>query len=356
MGACDNFPVGNQIYEVMAQEAKENAIPLSGTFELTPRCNFNCKMCYVHLDAAKIPEFGCELTADEWIELAKQARDAGMLQLCITGGEPMMHPEFPKIYRTLSQMGFFITLQTNASTMTPDILKLLEEYPPSLVKITIYGSDDEVYREVCGVEHGFRRVDAGIRSLLALEIPMLLVTTIIKQNKDDIDNIARYAQELKTAWIYTSAVHPSIRGADTDAEAVAIDEESATDFREEIRGMIAEPKMQDDKKPCDYCKGYRSSFWVMWNGRMQFCSFMNEPDISVRGCSFEEAWEKLVDYEDNLRWPEECSVCEVRHVCRRCAGMLAARSGRADRVNKDFCNKIKRYIEEAGGTKEWKVM
>lgn len=27
--------------------------PLAGNFELTPRCNFNCKMCYVHLSEAE---------------------------------------------------------------------------------------------------------------------------------------------------------------------------------------------------------------------------------------------------------------------------------------------------------------
>lgn len=348
MGACDNFPEGNQIYEILAQEARENMIPLSGTFELTPRCNFNCKMCYVHLNTAKIPEYGSELTAEEWISIAEQAKEAGMLQLCITGGEPIMHPEFSKIYRALSQMGFFITLQTNASTMTKEVLNLIEEYPPSLVKITVYGSNDDVYRGVCGVENGFQRVDEGIRSLLKLEIPMMLVTTVIKQNKEDLANIARYSQELSVPWIYTTAVHPSVRGADTDAREVAIDESAATDFREDVRRMMAEPMVKDGSKPCDYCKGYRNSFWVTWNGRMQFCSFRNEPDILVRDCSFKEAWKNLVEFEEQLRWPEECTICDVRHVCRRCAGMLAARSGRADHVDQEFCERFRKYVKEEG--------
>ncbi|MFR7442316.1 MAG: radical SAM protein [Sellimonas intestinalis] len=55
------------------------------------------------------------MTAREWIRIAKGAKEAGTTWLCITGGEPLMHPEFRTIWRELSQMGFFITLQTNAS-------------------------------------------------------------------------------------------------------------------------------------------------------------------------------------------------------------------------------------------------
>ena len=35
-------------------KAREKGVPLSGQFELTPLCNFSCKMCYVHLDADQL--------------------------------------------------------------------------------------------------------------------------------------------------------------------------------------------------------------------------------------------------------------------------------------------------------------
>ena len=44
--------------------------PLAGNFELTPRCNFNCKMCYVHLSEAEQKRRGAELSADEWLSIA----------------------------------------------------------------------------------------------------------------------------------------------------------------------------------------------------------------------------------------------------------------------------------------------
>ena len=87
------------------------------------------------------------------------------------------------------------------------------------------------------------------------------------------------------------------------------------------------------------------SFWVSWDGNMRFCSFMNEPDISVMEHTFSEAWKKLVEYEELLQWPVPCRTCEIRHICRRCIGMLAAFSGSADRVDEGYCKRIRKYCE-----------
>ncbi|MBQ7099094.1 MAG: hypothetical protein IJO05_05185 [Oscillospiraceae bacterium] len=53
-------------------------LPVSGSFELTARCNFRCPMCYVHMDQEQIDSRGRELTAQQWIALAQEAADQGM--------------------------------------------------------------------------------------------------------------------------------------------------------------------------------------------------------------------------------------------------------------------------------------
>ena len=330
----------------MQEEARKQAIPISGTFELTPRCNFNCRMCYVHLADDRVAQFGEEMPVSEWIRLAEEARAAGMLYLCITGGDPLIWPGFEEFYRAVSQMGFFITLQTNASLLSPRLRRLFDEYPPYLAKITVYGSNDDVYRDVCCVEHGFTRADAGIRTLKELGIPVFLVTTVIRQNKDDLENIARYAQSLDCPWIYSSAVHPSVRGAATEAEAVAIREEDADDYRDTIREMLTLPPRKENDKPCDYCKGHRTDFSVSWDGKLRFCNLMSEPDIPVRGRPLTAAWRELVDYEEALRWPEECYSCEIKSICRVCAGTIATRSGSIKKVDRTYCDKMKQYVKE----------
>lgn len=127
---CDRTEWVDPLYNHMLENAFMKGIPISGTFELTPRCNFNCKMCYVHLKENEIAAHGKELNSNEWLHIADEAKKAGTLWLCITGGEPLLHPEFPEIWAGLSKMGFFLTLQTNASLIKGDVLKLLKQYPP----------------------------------------------------------------------------------------------------------------------------------------------------------------------------------------------------------------------------------
>ena len=59
-------------------------LPISGNFELTARCNFNCPMCYVHLNQEDLAAQGKELTTAQWIDLARQARVHKRLSGCLS--------------------------------------------------------------------------------------------------------------------------------------------------------------------------------------------------------------------------------------------------------------------------------
>ena len=95
--------------------------------------------------------------------------------------------------------------------------------PPQEVKITLYGSNDEVYKNLCGAEDGFARVDRGIKKFQNLKIPVQLVTTFVKQNIQDRDNILKYAVKNHCRWYYSTACYPSLRGASTNARECALD-------------------------------------------------------------------------------------------------------------------------------------
>ena len=309
--ACRRMEWLDPFYKAVWEKAFADAIPISGTFELTPRCNFNCRMCYVHLKPEQIPQYGRELTAKEWIRIAQEAKEAGTTWLCVTGGEPLMHLEFETIWKELSQMGFFITLQTNASLIQGKMARLLEEYPPRGVKITIYGSNDEVYEEVCQVKEGFTRVDQGIRNLAEMKIPVQLVSTIIRQNEEDVKKMAFYAYLHKLPWMATGGVKASVRSPNSEAREVRVQEKLDEQKRAEIQYRLEKAPVNIERKPCTYCKDYHLGYWVTWNGEMRFCSFMNEPNIPVRDQAFLKSWQELIAYEEALEWPEECKTCEA---------------------------------------------
>ena len=333
--ACRRMEWLDPFYKAVWEKAYADAIPISGTFELTPRCNFNCRMCYVHLPENEKKKHGTELTGAEWIRIAQEAKDAGTTWLCITGGEPLMHPEFETIWRELTQMGFFITLQTNASLLT-EYEKLFEECPPRACKITLYGSNDQVYRDVCRVENGFTKADAGIRMLRQMKIPVELVSTVIQQNLDDVENIIRYVEKNKLRWIPNINVRTAGRGVDVDMEHLRIrpPKKDSNAEQESSRKNLVDP----ERKPCTYCKDFRIGYWIVWNGYMRFCSFMNGPDISVRSRPFNECWKELVGFQESLEWPQECKECEYQKSCSRCAALFNIEGGKL-KIRDEYCRR-----------------
>ena len=91
---------------------REKGVPVHGQFELTPLCNFSCKMCYVHLDADQLSGRRV-LSTDAWKGLMRQAWEAGMLHASLTGGECLTYPGFDELFLYLQSLGCTISVLTN---------------------------------------------------------------------------------------------------------------------------------------------------------------------------------------------------------------------------------------------------
>ena len=172
-------------------------IPLAGNFELTARCNFNCRMCYVHLTPEEQRRRGAELTADEWLAIAEQARSQGMLFLLLTGGEPLIRADFRYLLTELKKMGLMVSINSNASLIDDDWLDFFRREPPSRMNITLYGGCNETYERLCG-RPMYDRVVHNIRALKALGIGVKLNASMTPYNVDDMDAIYAIATELDT--------------------------------------------------------------------------------------------------------------------------------------------------------------
>lgn len=77
------IPVEPPITEYLHAKAARQGIPLSGTFELTPLCNMNCRMCYVRMSREQQEAIRPLRTAAQWLELGRQAKEQGLLYLLL---------------------------------------------------------------------------------------------------------------------------------------------------------------------------------------------------------------------------------------------------------------------------------
>lgn len=349
---CDNLQ-GNMdnFMQVLEQTAYRDCIPLKGTFELTARCNFNCNMCYVHLNEEQIRKQGRELTNEEWLNIARQAKEAGMLYLTLTGGEVFARPGFKELYLALSDMGFLIQILSNGYLIDEKVMEWLSETPPYAMRFTLYGASNETYEQVCGVKDGFDRVSHAIDLVMDAKIPFYLVSTIVKENVHDLGAMRIFANEKKIEFRATPSVVKAVRGATQDAVAHRLDILTGyTEKMEKMKQSGADRLYGHIEHPLDVCGSYRKSFWLTWNGKLQLCSFMERPGVSLtEGSGFYESWNLLLERLKQIRMPEKCTDCQYEGFCARCPGVLAAECGDCSSVNEEYCNNAKCVYESYWG-------
>ena len=126
----DLFDTNTTFERQLFAKAARNHIPLYGVLELLPLCNLNCDMCYVHLSKQEMQSQGGLRSVDEWISFAHQMKDAGTLFLLLTGGEPLLFPQFKELYCALKDMGMILTLNTNGTLINEEWAEFFAKNKP----------------------------------------------------------------------------------------------------------------------------------------------------------------------------------------------------------------------------------
>ena len=346
-------------------KAAHRQIPLSGTFELSPLCNFACRMCYVRKTAAEVRAHHRPMLGyDDWLRIAREAKEQGMLFLLLTGGEPMLWPRFWELYAELVDMGMLVAINTNGSLIDEDAIARFRQRPPRRVNITLYGGSDETYEALCGAKGVFSRVEGAVRSLKAAGIPMKLNCSLTPRNCGDLETIVAYARDLGIQLDLAHYMFPPIR---RDPDAIGTNErftpeesarsrlrgmelqqgpEAARAFLERVKRGFAEPPGLEEGcyDPVDgrvRCRAGSASFWITWDGFLTACGMMPKPQVDLTGRDFPDAWRELTQTTAALRLSGVCTRCENNRVCHPCAAMAAAETGSPEGVPQYLCHVTK---------------
>lgn len=316
-------------------------IPVSGIFELTPRCNLRCRMCYVRLTPEQMAPIGVERTAQQWLELARQARDSGMAFLLLTGGEPTLRPDFCQIYEGLAQMGLSLSINTNGTLVTPQLKALWHRLPPAQVNITLYGTEREDYDALCGNPDAFDAVLEALDWFKSESILVHLNTTVVPTNYHKWAQLEAFARERDLELRMTTYCFPPTRRDRSCFER--LEPEAAgellvkdTLYREGPQGILRKARDLDTPMPrsCELdngepmqCLAGRSQFWVTWHGAMTPCAMLTEPPVKPFEVGFDAAWEQLRQLCAPIRLCPDCVDCPDRKSCMNCAAVTFAETG-----------------------------
>ena len=357
--------------EMLSLKASAMRIPISGTFEISPVCNFACKMCYVRKTENEVKKHSRErMSLEQWLKLAKQAREAGMLFLLLTGGEPFLWPHFWELYEELTRMGFLITINTNGSMIDEEVIWRLQKNPPKRLHLTLYGAGDESYEKLCGVKGMFGKIDETIRKLQKAGILVKLNCSLTPDNVQDLEDLIRYAKERELRLDIAAYMFPPIRrNAQMVGENHRFSEKDYARYHmEQFRLQQGEEKyvqlLKNIKEkyvpplgleescvdPVDgkvRCRAGKSAFWVTWDGYMTPCGMMPEPKADLYENDFSSAWRKLVSDTEKISVSGICDTCPNRGLCHTCAAIAMAETGTTEGIPTYLCKAAKAFEEIA---------
>lgn len=362
----------NGFEKYLCDKAFAEATPISGTFELLPICNMDCRMCYVRLSKEQMNRMGSPLELSEWIRIGKEAAATGCMFLLLTGGEPLLYPHFKELYKALLEMGIILTINTNGILIDDSLVELFKNCPPRRINISIYGSSDEMYADICRNPKGFTQVSKNIQSLLDAGIPMKANFTITPHSRGDMENVIRLTEEWGIPISIANYMFPPARRPEGNSRFCRLTPQEAAceqlnvikrayqyeaDYKDRIKNMLA-VRQSASSEPIDppgglLCSAGVSSFWVNWKGGLTPCGMLQYPVRDLRKCSFEEAWNGIKEESKQIFTSKKCFNCRFRKVCQGCGAASFAEHGDFSHpaayhceLNEEYERLLKQHLSE----------
>lgn len=336
-------------------KARGKGIPLHGKFELTPLCNLDCKMCYVHLNKEQMKS--AQLTPVEtWKSIAKAAVDMGMMKIELSGGECLSYPDFDELYLYLHSFGIEICVFTNGILLDEKRVEFFKKHPPKHIQVSLYGDSEDTYKAVTG-HRQFENVLGNIKNAAANGLSLVIAVTPNRYMAGKGENIVRTVLPLNLPLkINFGMLEPrentERNGLDHDASL----DEYVSMLKLQAEYLNIETKPVDEMSLPDLggsgseergmrCGAGRSGFSIDWQGIMHPCNSLYSINAYPLKVGFEAAWKEINDISNNYPRPIECCGCSYRDVCLPCLA-LHLQGGENGHANKQICERTKRMVKE----------
>ncbi|MCW8195818.1 pyrroloquinoline quinone biosynthesis protein PqqE [Proteobacteria bacterium 005FR1] len=330
--------------------AESKPIPMWLLAELTYACPLQCPYCSNPLQLPSSRKE--ELSTQQWLDVMRQARELGAVQLGFSGGEPLVRPDLEQLIREANDMGFFCNLITSAIGLDEEKIRAFKYAGLRHIQISFQGSDAESNAYFGGTD-SFDHKLAMAKKVVEHELPLGLNFVLHRHNLHQVKPFLEQALalgaefvELANSQYYGWALHnrdellPSKKQLE-DAERVT------NEFRAQHPGemdvFFVAPDYYDDRpKKCS--NGWGTTFiTVNPKGEVLPCQSAHViPGLeipNVKESSLKDIWleSDLFHRFRGLDWMREpCRTCPEREIdlggCRCQAFLLTGDASNADPV------------------------
>lgn len=327
--------------------------PLFGQIELTYRCGYNCIHCYCKNEPKTELSFGF------WKDILVQLKEAGCLEVTFTGGDPLLHKDFLKIYRYARDKGFLINLFTNAHNLTDKLIDFLAKNPPVNIEITLNSLDKKTYEKITGIKNSFDKTMKNIHKLKDKNLPLVLKCNGLKENRDEILKIKKFVEDFlgKGKFKYDSFLFPGLSG-EKEPILHRLKPEQIKEIERKDKQMFAQRQEQAkhqsqwfNPEGLYHCNSWWTRFYINPQGFLQFCHLTKDFSTDLKKEPFKKGFDKFLQIlKEKPKTESKCHSCRLKEYCYHCPARAFLETGsreapvdyycRLAKISKDFKDKI----------------
>jgi len=325
--------------------------PLVAQMELTYRCPLHCKHCYT--DCYNRHSYTKnELSTKEVKFILDKCKNAGVVWLCFTGGDPMLRKDFIELYLYAVGLGFIATVFTSLITMNNGILRTFKKSPPFNIETTLNAATPAKYREITGTSF-FRKHVSNIKKLIKHNIPVRVKTQVTKQNIVQIGRIQRLVESWGLDFRPSTMIYARLN-KDTypcqlrldPKDAVRINKKYGYFEEADVRKPKERIKLKNLTGRLDHnkvfsCVAGGHIFWISPDGKMSVCETFKKPYYNLLKKSgtvangFHEIHRKV--HAIKFKTKSRCRNCEYRLICKWCPARAYLETGSREKPIEYFC-------------------
>lgn len=304
------------------------APPIALLAELTHRCPLMCPYCSNPLDLARKE---AELSTEIWARVFREAADAGVLQLHLSGGEPASRRDLEQLTEAAAQAGLYTNLITSGIGLTERRLKALEAAGLDHVQLSLQGTSAATADRIGGYDGGFDRKMQVASWVADIGFPLTLNVVMHRQNLHELDDAFLLADRLQVRRVEIACVqfhgwasHNRAALQPTRAQVAEL-KHAVADARSQRDGS-----MVIDFVPPDYYSDFPKACMGGWgstglvvnpNGRVLPChaaeTMTHLKFPTVHDASLTEIWQNdpaFQAYRGDSWMPELCRTCDRKTI------------------------------------------
>jgi MoaA/NifB/PqqE/SkfB family radical SAM enzyme len=264
------------------------------SYEINKGCDYDCPHCY--LGQKKFEGLSWEHKA----RLLEIMRDAGVLWLQITGGEPLIDRHFPAVYARAHALGMMIAISSNGSQLAkPLILDMLTQRRPYRITLSVYGATAETYDGFTRNRGAFDRFTRGLAAAREADLPVRLNLIVSSANAHEVDEMKAMADSYGFPHQVYTNMSPTIDGSGEPLPT------QAEDFLRK-------------RKPFAGCNAGHTFFHADPFGIASICKVGRDPNVNLIAEGV-EGLRRLGGIADSLMLRTGgCSGCQLSGTCWTC--------------------------------------